>query len=279
MTQADHIDSPDQPNTSAFLDTSLPNVARIFDYLVGGTANFEVDRQAAQEMLKLMPSLRKWVRLRRAFIQEAAQLLRQEGFSQFLDVASGMPSDDHLHTIVADRRIVYSDINPVAVSYGRSLFSHHEDIAYIRGNALEPETILMAPEVLKLIHLDEPVAIGLNGIQLFITPEQTQRLAQALYEWAPDGSKLFLVFQTHGEMDDPEGYFEFLELCRQANLPIRLNTLEESVEILKPWHPSLVEPITQFLGLPADFITEDDRSGIDMAFYAAFFLKQDFAAN
>jgi hypothetical protein len=48
------------------------------------------------------------------------------------------------------------------------------------------------------------------------------------------------------------------------------------VEILKPWHPSLVEPITQFLGLPADFITEEDRSGIDMAFYAAFFLKQGF---
>jgi hypothetical protein len=276
MTQAEDIESPDQPNTSAFLDTSLPNVARIFDHLVGGTANFEVDRQAAKEMLSMMPSLRKWVRLRRAFIQEAAQLLLQEGFVQFLDIASGMPSEDHLHTIVSDRRIVYSDINPVAVSYGRSLFGHQENIAYIRGNALEPQSILMAPEVLKLIHLDKPVAIGLNGIQLFITPEQTRHLAQALYEWAPDGSKLFLVFQTHGEMDDPKGYYEFLELCRRANLPIRLNTLEESVEILKPWHPSLVEPITQFLGLPADFITEEDRSGIDMAFYAAFFLKQGF---
>ncbi len=279
MTQADHINSPDQPNTSAFLDTSLPNVARIFDYLVGGTANFEVDRQAANEMLKIMPSLRKWVRLRRAFIQEAAQLLRQEGFTQFLDIASGMPSDDHLHTIVADKRIVYSDVNPVAVSYGRSLFSNQENIAYIRGNALEPESILMAPEVLKLIHMEEPVAIGLNGIQLFIRPEQTQNLATTLYEWAPNGSKLFLVFQTHGEIENPEGYEEFLDLCRRANLPIRLNTLEESVEILRPWHPSLVEPITQFLGLPADFITDEDRSDINMAFYAAFFLKPHFAAD
>jgi hypothetical protein len=274
MTQIDTNSSPEQPNTSAFLDTSLPNVARIFDYLIGGTANFEVDRQAAQEMLKRLPSLRKWVRLRRAFIQEAAQILRREGFTQFLDLASGMPSDDHLHTIVADSRIVYSDINPVAVSYGRSLFSNQDNIAYIRGNGLEPETILMAPEVLKLIHLDEPVAIGLNGMQLFITSEQTQRLAQTLYEWAPIGSKLFLVFQTHGEIEDPEGYYQFLELCQQANLPIRLTTLEESVEILRPWHPSLVEPITQFLGLPMDFITEADRSGINMAFYAAFMLKE-----
>jgi hypothetical protein len=76
-------------------------------------------------------------------------------------------------------------------------------------------------------------------------------------------------------MKDPEGYYQFLDLCRQANLPIRLTTLEESVERLEPWHPSLVEPITQFLGLPMDFITEADRSGISMAFYAAFLLKQD----
>lgn len=274
--QIEQTDIPEQPNTSAFLDTSLPNAARVFDYLVGGTTNFEVDRQAAHEMLKKIPSLRKWVRLRRAFIQEAAQMLRLEGFTQFLDIASGMPSEDHLHSILSDRRIVYTDINPVAVSYGRSLFSNHNDIAYIRGNALEPESILMAPEVLKLMRLDEPVAIGLNGIQLFITPEQTQHLAKTLYEWAPNGSKLFLVFQTHGELKDPESYYQFLELCRQAHLPIRLNTLEESVEILRPWHPSLVESITQFLGLPPDFITEVDRSGINMAFYAAFFLKQDF---
>ena len=277
MTQADFFNTAEQPNTSAFLDTTLPNVARIFDFLVGGTANFEVDRQAANEMLKRLPSLRKWVRLRRAFIQEAAQLLHREGFNQFLDLASGMPSDDHLHAIVADSRIVYSDINPVAVSYGRSLFSNQDNIAYIRGNGLEPQTLLFAPEVLKLIRLDEPVAIGLNGMQLFMTPEQMQTLAQTLYDWAPVGSKLFLVFQTHGEMDDPNGYYEFLELCRQANLPIRLHTLEASVEALKPWHPCLVEPITQFLGLPADFITDADRAGINMAFYAAFLLKQDLS--
>ena len=277
MTEA-HNSAFDQPNTSAFLDTKLPNVARVFDYLVGGTANFEVDRQAAEEMLKLLPALRKWVRLRRAFIQEAAEILRLEGFKQFLDLASGMPSDDHLHTVVTDSRIVYSDINPVAVSYGRSLFNDQENIAYIRGNGLEPETILKAPEVLKLIRLDEPVAIGLNGIQLFITPEQTRTLAQTLYDWAPEGSKIFLVFQTYGKLEEPEGYYKFLDLCKQANLPIRLHTLEDSVEMLQPWHPSLVEPITQFLGLPADFVTEADRSGVGIAFYAAFFLKQDLAS-
>ncbi len=263
-----------QPNTAAFLDTTLPNVARIFDYLVGGTANFEVDRQAAEEMLNILPSLRKWIRLRRAFIQEAAQILHAEGFTQFLDLASGMPSDDHLHAFAPDCRIVYSDINPVAVSYGRSIFGNQENITYIRGNGQEPESLLIAPEVLQLIDLNEPVAIGLNGLQLFLSEPDVQHLARTLFDWAPNGSKLFLVFQTHGNLKMPENYYKFLDLCGKAHLPIQLNTLEASVEMLHPWHPSLVEPITRFLGLPDDFITEADREGIGMAFYAAFLLKQ-----
>ena len=262
-------------DTSAFLDTSLPNAARIFDYLVGGTANFEVDRQAAVEMLKILPSLQKWVRLRRAFIQEAAQILYNEGFTQFLDLASGMPSNDHLHSFAPDCRIVYSDINPVAISYGRSLFSEERNIAYIRGNGQDPKAILRSPEVIKLINMDEPVAIGLNSLQLFLSPEQNKNLAQVFFDWAPVGSKLFLVFQTHGKFTMPERYQAFLALSQQAHLPIRLGTLEESVEMLTPWHPSLVEPITRFLGLPDNFISDDDQEGIGMAFYAAFLLKQE----
>ncbi|MEZ4590483.1 MAG: SAM-dependent methyltransferase [Chloroflexota bacterium] len=268
-----HSNNP-KSNSAIFLDTSVPNLARIFDYMVGGTTHFEIDRLAAEEMLKIIPSLRKWVRLRRAFIQEAAQILYSEGFTQFLDLASGMPSDDHLHAFAPGCRIVYSDINPVAVSYGRSLFEEHEDIAYIRGNGREPETLIRDPEVLKLIRPDEPLAIGLNSIQLFLTEPQVKHLAETLFEWAPSGSKLFLVLQTHGELEMPEGYFHFLEMCRQAQLPIELNTLTDSVEMLQPWHPSLVEPITQFLGLPDDFISATDKEGIGMAFYAAFLLKQ-----
>lgn len=261
-------------NSSVFLDTSLPNLARIFDYLLGGTTHFEVDRQAADKMLELLPSLRKWSRLRRAFIQEAAQILYHEGFTQFLDLASGMPSEDHLHAFAPGCRIVYSDINPVSISYGRSLFNERDNLAYIRGNGRNPQEILQAPEVLKLLNLDEPVGIGLNSLQLFLAEDEVHHLAKTLFDWAPAGSKLFLVFQTHGNLETPERYYKFLDLCRQAQLPIELNTLQDSVEMLQPWHTSLVEPISQFLGLPEDFITEADREGIGMAFYAAFLLKQ-----
>ncbi|NKQ34180.1 MAG: hypothetical protein HF973_01040 [Chloroflexi bacterium] len=162
------------PNTAAFLDTTIPNTARIFDYLAGGMSNFEVDRQAGEEMLKIIPSLRKWVRLRRAFIQEAAQRLTSDGYTQFLDLASGMPTEDHIHAFAPDARVVYSDINPVAVSYGDSLFADLVNVAYIRGNANELDQLLTAREVRRLIDREKRVAIGLNALFLFLSESESK---------------------------------------------------------------------------------------------------------
>lgn len=264
---------PETLNTSLFLDISVPNTARIFDFLAGGTANFEVDRLAAAEMLKLIPSLRKWVRLRRAFIQEAVWRLYDMGYTQFLDLASGMPTEDHIHAFAPDTRVVYSDINPVAVSYGSSLFADLVNVAYIRSDAKDIEQLLTSREVRRLIDRKEKVAIGLNALFLFLSEAENSQLCQSLYQWAAPGSCLYLVFQTRGDVADSEKYQKFLSLTRQAYLPIRLYTLVENLAFTEPWQPLLVEPITKFLGLPDDFIDEADHEGFGTAFYAAILEK------
>lgn len=266
--------NPSQPpDTSVFLNTALPNVARIFDYLAGGTTNFESDRQAAAKMLEILPSLSKWVRLRRAFIQEAAYQLSQAGFTQFLDLASGMPSEDHIHAFAPNARIIYSDINPVAVSYGASLFEDNPSIAYIRSDARQLKQLLNTPEVHRLIHTDQPVAIGLNALMLFLSEEDNITLFHQLHEWAPPGSQIFLVFQTRGDFDMPEAYQTFQELCFSAGLPIRLYTHSEALALTKPWRPARMQSIAEFLSLPETFISEADRTVIEISFYAVFLEK------
>jgi S-adenosyl methyltransferase len=37
------------------IDTSAPNVARIYDYILGGKDNFAADRHAAQQLLAALP--------------------------------------------------------------------------------------------------------------------------------------------------------------------------------------------------------------------------------
>lgn len=265
--------TPPTLNTSVFLDISLPNTARVFDYLAGGNANFQADRQAAEEMLKIMPSLRKWVQLRRAFIQEAAYRLHESGFHQFLDLGSGMPAEDHIHAFAPGARILYSDINPVAVSYGSSLFTDLDRVDYVRGDAKSIAELVHSKEARNLIHLDEKVAIGLNGLILFLNRDENKTLAQYLYDWAPENSVVFVVFQTRGIDKLPASYEQFVEITKSAFLPINLYSLQENLDMMVPWKPSLLEPITNFLGLPDDYISEDEQEGIEMAFYAVILEK------
>jgi hypothetical protein len=221
-------------------------------------------------MITLIPSLRKWVRLRHTFIREATLVLYEEGFRQFLDMGSGIPTEDHIHTPLAEARFVYSDINPVAVSYGSSLFAHLENVEYIYGNALRPEKIFANPAVERLFGLAQPVAIGLNALLLFLSAEDGQSMAQSLYDWAPTGSKLFVVFQTRSSVEMPERYDRFVEMTAAAGFPLRISSLEDNLAMLRPWRCSMLQPITEFLGLPQDFISEDEREGVGMEFYAAF---------
>ena len=98
-------------DSASFLDTTKPNLARVFDYFAGGSTHFEADRIAASYMLAEFPAIKKWVQLREAFSFEAIQVLHDNGFSQFLDLGSGMPSKDAVHQLIPNSTFIYSDIN------------------------------------------------------------------------------------------------------------------------------------------------------------------------
>ena len=267
------IQSPNSAQTIPFLDTYHPNMTRIFDYLGGGSANFEIDRLVANQMAAIMPSLPNWIRLRRAFVSEAAPKLTCEGFEQFLDLGTGMPSEDLIHSFVDDVIIIYSDINIVAISYSQSFFSEMPLVDYIFGDARELDAVFNHPTVNQLLNLDKKVAIGLNLLPLILLPADMKRMAQELYEWAPIGSQLFLILQCRGENDLPESYSEFIQVTESTGMPLRLHSLKQNLEMLAPWKPLVFEPITSFLGLPNDFDIGTEEDGISMTFHAVFFVK------
>lgn len=257
----------------AFLDTTTPNMARIFDFLTGGSANFEADRRAANHLMRMIPSIRKWTRLRLAFVRAATEILYESNFRHFLDLGTGMPKEDHIHTIAPDAHVVYADINPVAVSYGDSLFNQLPQVHYIQGDVRRLPALLAHKHVQALKTAQLPIAIGLNALVLFLSPVENMTVAHALYEWAPPGSCLFLTLQTRGDLDMPTGYQQFVEITQQAGLPMQLYTLAANKQMMLPWRVERLEPIIQFLGLPDDYITHSDREGIDMALYATFLSK------
>jgi hypothetical protein len=262
------------PEAEAYLDTAVPNKARILNYLSGGAANFKADRKAAKKILKIVPSLPKWIWLHRAFVQEAAYTLYQSGFNQFLDLGSGMPSETHLHSNIPDARIVYSDTNPVAVSYGESLFAEFVNMKYIFGDYCQIQALLQNPDLRHIINQREKLAIGLNTLPLTLTQQELQHLIQELYQWAPKNSQLFQVIQTRSPNAQPDKYEKLLKRSIKFNCPMHIYPLKQTIALFKPWHPSNVHPLTQFLGLPESFISEIDQEGMGISFYAAFFTKE-----
>lgn len=274
MTSPKALENNASPDVkSLFFDTTVPNSTRIFDYFMGGTANYEVDRAAAKQLTTIWPSLPKITRLRRAFIQEAAQILYEQGFRQFLDLASGLPTNDHIHTVLPNARIIYSDVNPVAISYGESYLAQLDNVAYIYGNAAEMGNILEHEVVKHLFAPGEKVAIGINALTIFLPQPVIRDMAQKLFDWAPSGSTIFVGFQSRrSELITPQ-YLEVINIFSRAGMPIWLYTTEEVLAMLKPWPLSHFSPLVQFLGLPDDFLTAAEMSVPEMEINAAFLTK------
>jgi S-adenosyl methyltransferase len=148
------------------IDTSKAHSARIYDYLLGGKDNYLPDREAAEELTKVLPSVPSAVRHNRLFMQRAARYLAvEEGISQFLDIGTGIPTSPNLHEITQQvnpaARVVYVDNDPIVLAHARArMISAPEGrVTYIRADLRDPEAILTAPELKATLDLSRPVAL------------------------------------------------------------------------------------------------------------------------
>jgi hypothetical protein len=149
--------------------------ARIYDYLLGGVHNFPADRDVAQTVIASFPLAQAGIRANRAFLRRAVRYLTRSGIRQFLDIGSGIPTVGNVHevaqAITPDARVVYVDIDPVAVAESLSILDGNEHATAIRGNLLDPEGILDHPQVKDLLDFSEPIAVLLVALLHFVADD------------------------------------------------------------------------------------------------------------
>ena len=178
-------------DVTSIADASRPNAGRIYDYLLGGNHNFEIDRQAAQQLLQIVPEVPLLLRLIRWFLGEAVRRLVEQGFTYFLDFASGLPTIDHIHQIAPKgTKVMYSDIDPVTVSYAKEIIRDKSDVECIECDIRKPEILLETSILTKMFGKQRKIAIGMNGIAWFLTDDELAHALEAVYQWAGEGSKL-----------------------------------------------------------------------------------------
>jgi hypothetical protein len=158
------------------IDTGKASVARVYDYWLGGTHNFQADRDAARALIAVNPEARGFARENRAFLARAVRLLAASGVRQFLDIGSGIPTQGNVHEIAQavapGARVVYADIDPVAVAHGKAILSGAGSAVSIMGDLREPAKILASPEVGELIDFGQPVGLLLGSVLHFIADDE-----------------------------------------------------------------------------------------------------------
>ncbi|QQQ79682.1 SAM-dependent methyltransferase [Saccharothrix sp. 6-C] len=186
------------------VDTTVPSVARTYDYLLGGAHNLAVDRAMGDEMLKVLPGARDLVRLNRSFLRRAVTHLAERGVRQFLDIGSGIPTAGNVHEIAQEVapgcRVVYVDKDPVAIAHSRLLLADDANATAVQADLREPADVLSRPEVTDLLDFDEPVALLLLLVVHFVRPEEEPgRLLARYRDRLAPGS--FVVI-SHATADD-----------------------------------------------------------------------------
>ncbi|MQY09374.1 SAM-dependent methyltransferase [Actinomadura macrotermitis] len=156
------------------LDAATPNVARMYDYWLGGKDNFAADRAAAQRVVGISEGrVTEGVRLNRRFLGTAVRQAAEAGVRQFLDVGSGLPTRENVHEVAlaarADARVVYVDHDPVVCAHGRALLAGTGDpVGFVQGDLRRPEEILDHPVTRQLIDFAEPVALIFVSVLHFV---------------------------------------------------------------------------------------------------------------
>ena len=186
------------------IDVGSASSARVYDYWLGGTHNFQSDRDAARAFIAVEPNIRAITRQNRAFLARAVRMLTASGIRQFLDIGSGIPTQGNVHEVaqaaVPGARVVYVDVDPVAVAHSRAILAGNPDAAVLQADLRNPEEILASQEVRRLLDLEEPLGL-LMGLVLHFVPDEEDpwRTVGTFRDACPPGSHLVI---SHGTSAD-----------------------------------------------------------------------------
>jgi hypothetical protein len=255
------------------VDPEQPSPARIYDYWLGGSHNFAADREAGRRAAEAMPTLQAAIRANRAFLRRVVKYLAAEcGIDQFLDLGSGVPTVGNVHEIAQQvdpaARVVYVDIDQVAVAHARQLLADDSQTVAILADLRRPDTVLDHPLTRATLDFDRPVAVLMNAVLHFIPDEDDPAGIVRAYSGAVAEGSYLAVSHAAPDLDHTREQTEMLDDYRRSTKATFINRSPEELaawldglEIVEPgivpvdrWRPDAEEqsvPILRTFGVLA----------------------------
>ncbi|SEG89412.1 S-adenosyl methyltransferase [Actinacidiphila yanglinensis] len=257
-----------------------PHSARMYDYFLGGKTNYAVDRSAAEDAIRRLPTLRTTARVNRAFVHRSARFLAREcGIRQFLDIGTGIPTAPNLHEVVQREapvsRIVYVDNDPIVLVYADNLLGSTPEGAteYVEADLTDPGAVLAAVEEADCLDLSLPVGLSLNAVMHFVPDDvDPYGVVATLLDRLAPGSYLALSHVTHEFA--PEAWAQITEIYTSGGTPLRtrdqaevegffdgLDLVDPGVIVAHQWRPEAASGPTLVTNAQSSLLAGVARKG------------------
>jgi SAM-dependent methyltransferase len=254
----------------AGIDIERPSAARLYDYFLGGCHNFAADRDLAAQYIAAWPQMPMASQANRAFLRRAVRFCVAAGVRQFLDIGSGIPTAGNVHEVAQqvapETRVMYVDIDPVAVAHSRQILSGNGRAGVIQEDLRRPDAILEHPEVRHMLDFDRPVAVVLAAVLHFIPDaDDPYGIVARLRDALVPGS--YLVVAHPARDSRPQAMAKLEELSKRTTTPGTTRTRAEVERLFTGFE--LVEPGVVWVPLwrpdCPDDLTEDQEWSSNLA--------------
>jgi SAM-dependent methyltransferase len=221
------------------VDTERPSAARVYDYALGGSHNFAVDRALFHQLTATVPDLVAQAHASRAFLRRAVRFCTAAGVTQFLDIGAGIPTRGNVHVVAPDARVMYVDIDPVAVAHSRALLAGNDRVGVLEEDFRHPQRIVSHADVRAVLDFDRPVAVLLVAM-LHLVPDADD--PPGVIAWLRDalapGSYLVI---SHGTPESrPAMMAEGVQVLQRGGVAVTVRTREQVERLFDGFE--LVEP-------------------------------------
>ena len=217
---------------TAGFDPGTPNMARVYDYWLGGKDHYAADRAEAGRLLEIYPELADMVRENRAFLTRAAAWAAGQGISQFIDLGAGLPASPTVHqaarNVSAAARVAYVDLDPVVLSHVRALLATGDGVTAVGADLRDPEAVLGHPDLLAVVDPARPVCVILGAVLHFMDADAARAVTAGYTSLMAPGSYLIISCAS----------FDEGELAKQLSAEYTAAT----------WHNHPAEVVESFFG-------------------------------
>lgn len=192
------------------VDTNTASVARVYDAILGGDNNYEVDQEVFRSLLEVSPDAPRTARaIRKWLVRVVRWLSGPAGMDQFLDVGSGLPTKENTHEVAQyhnpQARIIYADNDPLVSTHSHTLLEGNENAHFLKADLTTPRELLHHPTVTEHLDFERPlVLMQCNTLHHLADEQRPYEIMRAYIDALPSGSYVALCHFWNPAEEDPE---------------------------------------------------------------------------